>query len=178
MRLTAQQFEQLALEHLDMLYRIARRLTHNPVTAEDLVQETYLRAFRACDSFDLQQYGMRPWLVRILQNLYYSRSGREKRQPVGIDAEALDAAAVSLQPPLTPGSWDGMDERLVRAVNELPGEYQVVLLLWALEDFSYKEIAAALDVPLGTVMSRLHRARKRLAEQLREYAQQERIIRE
>jgi RNA polymerase sigma-70 factor, ECF subfamily len=85
---------------------------------------------------------------------------------------------VSLQLPLTPGSWDGMDERLVRAVNELPGEYQVVLLLWALEDFSYKEIAAALDVPLGTVMSRLHRARKRLAEQLREYAQQERIIRE
>ena len=179
MHLTPAQFETLALEHLDMLYRIARRLTHNAPAAEDLVQETYLRAFRARNSFELQQYGIRPWLVRILQNLYYSRCGREKRQPVGLDADALDAAATTVPHlPLPPGSWEGMDERLVQAIHDLPAEYQSVLLLWALEDFSYKEIAAALDVPLGTVMSRLHRARKRLAEQLAGFARQEGIIRE
>ena len=182
MKIARDEFDKLALEHLDMLYRIARRLTRDGVRAEDLVQETYLRAVRARDDFDLQQYGIRPWLVRIMHNLHFSRSQREKRQPVSVDDVQLDGTSaagsgegVSL---LNPASFEGMDEQLVHAIEELPDEYQTVLVLWAIEEFSYKEIAEAVDVPIGTVMSRLHRARQRLAEKLQDFAKKERIIRE
>jgi len=80
--------------------------------------------------------------------------------------------------PLDPRSFDGMDERLVRAVEGLSEEYRTVLLLWAIEEFSYKEIADSLDIPIGTVMSRLHRARQRLSEQLHDFAVAQRVIRE
>lgn len=180
MAISREEFEKLALEHLDMLYRLARRLTSDSAAAEDLVQETYLRALRAHSSFELQQYGIRPWLVRILHNLQITRSGRERRQPIAVDGEVLDSAAEKARHglPLTPGSLEGLDDRLRRAIDELPPEYQTVLLLWALEEFSYKEIADALDIPIGTVMSRLHRARRRLARQLGTYARQEGLIRE
>jgi len=179
MKLVRNEFEKLALEQLDMLYRIARRLTRDPSQAEDLVQETYVRAFRARDDFDLQDYGIRPWLVRIMHNLHFSRSQREKRQPAAVEDAQLEAAgATSDSLPLAPGSLDGMDERLVRAMGELPEEYQAVMMLWAIDDLSYKEIAHACDVPIGTVMSRLHRARARLSEKLRDYAKDQRLIRE
>lgn len=184
MKLTREEFEKAALEQLDLLYRVARRLTRDPDRAADLVQETYLRALRASEGFDLQEHGIRPWLVRIMQNLHFSRSDRERRQPGLMESEALEAAGGE-----TPGDgagpgeagadrFDYMDERVVRALNELPEEYQAALLLWAVEEFSYKEIAEALDVPIGTVMSRLHRARQRLGEALRNYATEERLIRE
>jgi RNA polymerase sigma-70 factor (ECF subfamily) len=179
MKLVRDEFEKLALEQLDMLYRIARRLTHDPTRAEDLVQETYVRAFRARDSFDLQQYGIRPWLVRIMHNLHFSRSEREKRQPVALEDTHLEAEGEATDSiPLSPGSLDGMDERLVRAMGELPQEYQTVMMLWAIEDLSYKEIAEACDVPIGTVMSRLHRARSKLSDKLRDFAKDQRLIRE
>jgi RNA polymerase sigma-70 factor (ECF subfamily) len=194
MKLSKDEFERLALEHMDMLFRIARRLSgSDAASAEDLVQETYLRAFRALDKFELnEQYGIKPWLLRIMHNLHFSRAGREKRQPTSIDDEHLasipDSAGGSGglmggkggldMPPLALGSFEGMDERLVRAIDDLPPEYQTVLLLWAVDELSYKEIATALDVPIGTVMSRLHRARQRLAEQLQDFAREERIVRE
>jgi RNA polymerase sigma-70 factor (ECF subfamily) len=170
----------LALEHLDMLYRIARRLTRDGARAEDLVQETYLRAFRARDDFELQEYGIRPWLVRIMHNLHFSRSQREKRQPAAIEDQQLDAAASAETPAPWTGkaSYEGMDQRLVKALADLPEEYQTVMLLWAVEDFSYKEIADAVSVPIGTVMSRLHRARARLSDKLQDFAREEGIIRE
>jgi RNA polymerase sigma-70 factor (ECF subfamily) len=179
MKLSREQFETMALEQLDLLYRVARRLTRREAAAEDLVQETYLRALRAYSSFDLKEFGIRPWLLRILHNLHSSRGQRESRQPQALDDEQL--AKVSTRsdlPPLPAGSFDGMDQQLVRAVSQLPQEYQSVLLLWALEDLSYKEIAEAVDVPIGTVMSRLHRARQRLVQQLHDYAREEGIIRE
>jgi RNA polymerase sigma-70 factor (ECF subfamily) len=210
MKPTAEQFEKLALAELDTLYRVANRLTRNPERAGDLVQETYLRAFRSRDGFDLQEHGMRPWLLRILRNLHLSRAEREKRQPVAVDGEALDslnaagpvdnvgrtdggngsgrgpdAAAEALDAALETGTtpWlglnpDHLDERLKRALENLQEEYQLVLLLWAVEELSYKEIAEVLDVPIGTVMSRLHRARQKLAAQLKEYAMEEGVIRE
>jgi RNA polymerase sigma-70 factor (ECF subfamily) len=179
MKISREEFERLAMEHMNMLYRIARRITRDQSSAEDLVQETYLRAFRARDSFDLQQYGIRPWLVRIMHNLNLSQSKRGGKQPVLVENEILDSGPKGPSSlPLNPMSFEGMDERLVRAVNQLPEEYQTVLLLWAVEDFSYKEIAAAVDVPIGTVMSRLHRARERLSVQLRDFAKQEGIVRE
>jgi RNA polymerase sigma-70 factor (ECF subfamily) len=183
LKLSRDEFERRALEHLDTLYRIARRLTRDPVRAEDLVQETFLRALRGRDQFRLQSFGMRPWLLRIMHNQYYSQSERERRQPVPLDGEHLDAATQShhahaAPPPLSASSFDGMDERLVRALDGLPVEYQVVLMLWAIDGLAYKEIAEAVGIPIGTVMSRLHRARQRLSEQLRTYAQSEGIIRE
>jgi RNA polymerase sigma-70 factor (ECF subfamily) len=180
MKLVQDEFDRLALEHLDMLYRIARRLTRDATRAEDLVQETYVRAFRARDDFELQEYGIRPWLVRIMHNLHFSRSQREKRQPAALEDQQLDAATAEPSPAPWAGkaSFEGMDQRLVGAIQDLPEEYQTVILLWAVEDFSYKEIADAINVPIGTVMSRLHRARGKLAEKLQDFAREQRIIRE
>ena len=177
MKLDRQQFEALALEHLDLLYRVARRMTRDQHRAEDLVQETFLRAFRSADDFDLQEYGIRPWLIRILHNLHVSRGQRERRQPTRLEDEQLESASAAPEPP-APFTWDGMDQQLKRAFDALPEEYQTVMHLWAIEEMSYKEIADAVGVPLGTVMSRLHRARQRLSEQLKGYAAREGILRE
>lgn len=176
MKIASDQFEKLALEQIDMLYRVARRMCRDAHRAEDLVQETYLRAFRSRDDFDLQEYGIRPWLVRILHNLHVSRGQRESRQPALVEEEHLHSAAVA--PEVSPGNWEGMDQQLKRAFESMPEEYQSVMHLWAIEELSYKEIAEALNVPLGTVMSRLHRARGRLSEQLGDFARKEGIIRE
>jgi RNA polymerase sigma-70 factor (ECF subfamily) len=181
MKLARDEFEKLALEQIDLLYRVARRFTHRADEAADLVQETYLRALRSSDTFNLGEQGIRPWLVRIMQNLHFSRSVREKRQPTLLDSGALETS--SRQGTNSPNAaqasgWDGMDERLVRALKELPEEYQVVLLLWAVEEFSYKEIAESAEIPIGTVMSRLHRARQRLGEVLHDFAVEEGVIRE
>ena len=176
---TPEQFEALALEQLDTLYRVARRITRDPGRAEDLVQETCVRALRARDSFDLQSHGIRPWLLRIMHNVHISKAEREGRQPTAIEDDQLEAAGRSHTPPLIdPASFEGMDQQLVRAIEGLAEEYQVVLILWAVEELSYKEIAEAVGIPIGTVMSRLYRARQRLSEQLRSFAVSEGIIRE
>lgn len=140
-----------------------------------------MRAIRARETFDLQAHGIRPWLLRIMHNVHVSRSEREGRQPAALGDEQLEAAASGAAHagvPYDQFSFDGMDQQLVRAIEGLAHEYQVVLLLWAVEELSYKEIAAAVGIPIGTVMSRLHRARQRLSEQLRPYAKREGIIRE
>lgn len=173
-------FEKLALEQLDLLYRVARRLTRTGDEAADLVQETFLRALKGFHTFNLEPHGIRPWLVRVMQNLHFSRFTREKRQPVSLDALPLDVTR-DLHPELDMAAFEhreGMDERLAGALEELPQDYQTVLLLWAVEDFSYKEIAESLEIPIGTVMSRLHRARQKLADALRSFATDERLIRE
>src|SRR5258708_16119742 len=155
MKVDRGEFEQLAMEHLDMLYRIARRLTRDEATAEDLVQETYLRAIRSYESFDLKEYGIRPWLLRILHNLHTSRYKREKRQPQAIEDEQLQAVAQSTDEAAIAGNlWDGMDQQLVRAIESLPPEYATAMMLWAVDELSYKEIAESFDVPIGPVMSR------------------------
>jgi len=176
MSLTPSQFESLAMEQMDVLYRVARRMARNAHAAEDLVQETYLRAFRSAASFKLEEaYGIRPWLIRIMYNLNVTRGQRENRQPKAMADEHLDSAGVMPAP--LPVNWlDGMDDKLKRAFDSLGEEYRTVLHLWAIEEFSYKEIADSLDVPIGTVMSRLHRARGKLSEQLKDYAESERII--
>jgi len=179
MSLPQPEFERLALEQLDTLYRVARRLVRDQNQAEDLVQETYLRALRSRNSFELQEFGIRPWMLRILHNLYLSRGEHESRQPHAMDEEQLEAAEDQSSGPLPDSSiLENMDERLVRAIELLSEDYRSVLTLWAVEELSYKEIAHTLDIPVGTVMSRLHRARRRLSQQLRELAAEEGIIRE
>ena len=174
-------FEKLALDQMDTLFRVARRLTRDGERANDLVQETYLRAFRAKASFQLKEYGIRPWLLRIMQNLHFSRSGRERRQPIAMEDGGLEAADLDALPETAgvpmPLDIEAMDEQLVRALEGLAVDYQIVLLMWAVDGLTYKEIAHTLDIPIGTVMSRLHRARQKLSEQLREYAVSEGVIR-
>ena len=177
----AEEFERLALEQMDTLCRVARRLTRDPERANDLVQETYLRAFRARDGFQLKEYGIRPWLLRIMQNLHFSRSGRERRQPVAMEDASLEAADLDAVPDTggvpVPLDLEQCDGALVKALETLPVDYQIVMLMWAVDDLSYKEIAHTLDIPIGTVMSRLHRARQKLGQQLRQYAVNEGVIR-
>jgi RNA polymerase sigma-70 factor, ECF subfamily len=194
MKLPPEEFEKLALEQMDTLYRVAGRLTRDSERAGDLVQETYLRAFRSRDAFELQEHGIRPWLLRIMRNLHLSKADRDRRQPIAVDGESLDALnaaeptpgyappAAGEPPRDTPAAvpldWDSLDERLKGALENLQEEYQIVLLLWAVEDLSYKEIADVLDIPIGTVMSRLHRARQKLSAQLRDYVRQEGFVRD
>ncbi len=177
MPLPAAEFERLLLGEVDALYRMARRLTRHADQAEDLVQETVARALRNRDTFGHQGFGIKPWLLRVMYHLHLNRAGREKRQPVTAEDAALEAhGSGGAGLPIPSTSFQAMDEQLVRALDDLPAEGRAVMLLWAVEGLSYKEIAAALDVPIGTVMSRLHRTRKRLAEVLRPFARANRLV--
>lgn len=182
MKPTPNEFEKMVLEHLDMLYRVALRFCRRPDRAEDLVQDTCYRAIRSRESFDLQAGGIRPWLVRILRNTFLSGLEHEARQPKGVDDSTLELAKSAPVPRPekmnTPAAWDNMDQELVRALDDLPEEFRSVMILWALEDLSYQEIADSLEIPIGTVMSRLHRARNKLTQQLQDYGKKEGIIRE
>jgi len=171
-------FRELALAEMDAVYRMAYHLARNPDEAADLVQETYLRALRAADTFELRENGIRPWLFKILHNAFYSRLAQQRRQVGGSDqmediveptpeeAPAWDLASLD---------WEYVDDRLKHAIQELPEHYREVLLLWAVEGLKYREIADVLDVPLGTVMSRLYRARTILTQQLTELAAEQGI---
>jgi len=179
--LPRKQFEHLALAELDSLYRMARRLTRETSRAEDLVQETFVRALANCDGFDLFGFGIKPWLMRILYNIHLNRVTREKRHPESLTDAAAQSSDISTQSrrlPLNPASFEGMNEEVVRALDHLPVEYRTIMLLWAVEELSYKEISAILQIPMGTVMSRLHRARSKLAAELHQFASRERFIRE
>lgn len=169
-------FEAVALPHLDAVYRMARTLTPIEAEAEDLCQETFIRAFRAFEAFELREHGAKPWLLRILHNAFYSLKGRQRRQPTLVEnldhermSEELDREApVPFR--VADIDWDWFDQELKQAVESLPEEFKTVILLWAIEDLSYKEIAEVCECALGTVMSRLYRARQLLGQSLREYA--------
>ena len=175
---TKKRFESVALPHLDAVYRMARVLASGEGEADDLVQETYVRAYRAFDRFELREYGPRPWLLRILYNVFCTAKGKQRREPTLLDDVDFDHFAEELdRAPLEPVSveainWEHFDEELKNAVARLQPEYRGVLLLWAIEELSYKEIAAVCGCALGTVMSRLYRARKLLAQRLQEYARE------
>ncbi len=171
-------FEAVVMPHLEAVYRMARRLARSPELAEDLVQETYLRALRAFESFQLREYGAKPWLMKILHNCFYTRVGREAKGPSLIEDSNFDGFAETEPTPEAPAvidgaiDWEQFDDRIKDAVESLPSEFAEVLLLWAMEELSYKEIAAVCDVPMGTVMSRLHRARNMLGDKLVDFARE------
>ena len=157
---------------------MARRLAGTEAEAEDLVQETYTRALRAFGQFELREFGAKPWLFKILHNVFYTYTGRARRQPTLLDDVDFDNFSAELDnAQLDDGSapaidWDNCDEELKHAIDELQPEYRTVLLLWALEDLSYKEIADVCRCAIGTVMSRLYRARQLLGTRLRDYARE------
>jgi RNA polymerase sigma-70 factor (ECF subfamily) len=172
----AARFEKVVLPHLDAVYRMARRLARSDSEAEDLVQETFVRALRAFDQFELRAFGAKPWLFKILHNVFYTRAGRARRQPTLLDDVDFDHFAAELDEAQTDEStagtldWERCDQELKQAVETLQPEYRSVLLLWAVEEKSYQEIAEICRCAVGTVMSRLYRARQLLGKKLRSYA--------
>ena len=175
-------FREMALAELDAVYRMAMHLAHHPDEASDLVQETYLKALKAEDRFELRDpdKGVRPWLFKILHNAFYTRKGKQKREPTIADDLAPQSVESELdQPPpawdLEHLDWEQVDDRLKHAIEALPEHYREVLLLWAVEGLKYKEIAEVLGVALGTVMSRLYRARSMLTRELTDYAKEQGI---
>jgi RNA polymerase sigma-70 factor (ECF subfamily) len=168
-------FEEEALELADQVYRVARRLVSSREEAEDLVQETYARAFRSWRSF---QHGtnLRAWLFRILTNLNIDRGRREQRSPTLEPMEEGDYYLYNrLEDAGTPQADEQIVERLsqdgvVEALASVPHDFRDVLVLVDIGDFSYKDAAQILDIPVGTVMSRLHRGRRVLKHELAEKA--------
>jgi RNA polymerase sigma-70 factor (ECF subfamily) len=166
-RLTAATFEDLALPLFDQLYNFARWLTHDTAEAEDLVQETYAKALRGFSSFQTGT-NFRAWMYRILRNSFLSsRTGL--KTTVALDEE--DADAVLPAETATPESiliGQANREMVQQALGDLPVHFREILLLCEVEEMSYQEIAETLVVPIGTVMSRLSRARKALRGVLRQ----------
>lgn len=174
-RLTRERFEAEALQHLDTVYRVAFVLCSSGDEAEDLVQETFIRAFQAFEGFELRSYGAKPWLLRILHNTFYSYKNKQKRSPVTIDDLDFDQFAShsdtsTLPITLETFDWEAVEDEIKTAMFDLQPEYRTVLMLWAVEGLSYKEIAEVCECALGTVMSRLFRARKQLSQQLCNFA--------
>jgi RNA polymerase sigma-70 factor (ECF subfamily) len=168
------QLSTAALQHLDALYNLARWLARDPVEAEDLVQETYLRAIRAAHQFR-PGTNLRAWLFQILRNTFFTEFKRKAREPVE-DPAVLDrlprpdgAANPDHRLAVAPNGLAGLD--LTAALDRLPEEQRTVVLLADVEDYTMEEVAAILDCPVGTVKSRVFRARATLKELLRDYVQ-------
>jgi RNA polymerase sigma-70 factor, ECF subfamily len=169
-------FEEEALELSDQVYQVARRLTGSREEAEDLVQDTYARAFRAWRSFE-PGTNLRAWLFRILTNLNIDRGRKIQRTP---DQQPLEENDYFLYNRLEESGDGNADERrvverlsqndAVTALADLPHDFRDVVLLVDLADFSYSDAAQILDIPIGTVMSRLHRGRRILKQNLAESA--------
>ena len=174
-RSKAKRFEQLFVAHLDSAYDLARWLTRDERNAEDVVQEACLRAFKFIDGFHGEN--ARVWLLAIVRNTYYTwlRKNQYQALNVPLDEEGGDGTPLELD------GGNPVDEllqqkdarRLINgALEQLPPEFREVIVLRELEDLSYKEIAAVADIPLGTVMSRLARARKLLLQHLQQVRQE------
>ena len=157
------QFEAQALPHLDAAYNLARWLSRSPSDAEDIVQDAMLRAFRAFDSF--RGGDIKPWLLAIVRNCWRTASAaRSRRAYVPLPEERGDAL-ISDGPDPEEAAMEASDRsRLNGVIALLPGEFREVLILREMEDLSYREIADVTGVPIGTVMSRLARARAMLKE--------------
>ena len=170
------QFTDLAMEFMPSLYSAALRMTRSPADAEDLVQETYLKAYRAFESFQ-EGTNLKAWLYRILTNTFINSYRAKKRRPDESELDevedlylyrrlgGLEAAQASRSAEDELMDWFTDDEVKV-ALEGLPENFRLAVLLADVEGFSYKEIAEILDIPIGTVMSRLHRGRKALQKAL------------
>jgi RNA polymerase sigma-70 factor (ECF subfamily) len=172
-----EEFEAVALEHFNTLYSTAMRLTRNVNEAQDLVQETYLKAYRFFDRFE-PGTNVKAWLFTILRNTYINAYRKASRQQEQTDFERVEPFYAD---PSASQEWTDrvsletmlhyvVQDDVKRALDELPEAYRMVVLLADMADFSYKEIAAIVDCPEGTVMSRLFRGRRLLRKSLQEFA--------
>lgn len=172
-------FAQDAMPLMDQLYSAALRMTRNAADAEDLVQETYMKAYRAYERFETGT-NLKAWMYRILTNSYINRYRAKQRRPD--ETDIADVEDMYLYRRLG-GEQSGIgtsaeesflssvtDEAVKQAIESIPENFRMAVLLADVEGFAYKEIAEILDVPIGTVMSRIHRGRKALEKQLHSYA--------
>ncbi|OGB99403.1 hypothetical protein A2V82_13695 [candidate division KSB1 bacterium RBG_16_48_16] len=174
------EFEELAFTYMDSIYSTALRLTRNTADAEDLVQDTYLRAFRF---FNLFQPGtnFKAWIFKILTNTFINHYRKKSRTPQQVQFDKVEFMVKNEDVPETP-EWTGFDEAkygelfddsVLGALTKLSDDFRMVVLLADVERFSYKDIARIIDKPIGTVMSRLFRGRRILQRTLEEYAREE-----
>jgi len=171
------QFETEALPHMDALYRTALRMTKNQSDAEDLVQETMVKAYRFWDKFEPGS-NCRAWLFKIMTNIFINEYRSKSRTPVSVNMDDIDdnflyGQLAALSPEKNPEEQlfaKIFDDDVKKAIEELPDDFRLVVVLSFLEDFSYQEIADIVDLQLGTVKSRLHRGRKLLQKKLYDYA--------
>ncbi len=173
-------FEAVAMPFVDALYNTAYRMTRNAEDAEDLVQETYLKAYRYYDKFE-DGTNFKAWLFKIMKNTFINNYRRKQQTPPLSDFAEIEEAFESqvskdasgqIKSPEQEYLENVLDEDVQRALDHLPPDYRMVVLLADLEGFSYKEIAEILEVPVGTVMSRLYRGRRLLESAMLEYARE------
>jgi RNA polymerase sigma-70 factor (ECF subfamily) len=180
-------FEQVALKHLDALYGAAHRLTRNPRDAEDLVQETVLRAYRFWDSFQ-KDSNCKAWLFKILTNTFINGYQKQKRsrevlgaaiaEQEAVDGVLMQERSASQRNPEDVLISHTVSEDVATALASIPTDFRTAVVLCDVEGFSYKEIAEIMDCPVGTVMSRLYRGRRLLKTALYDFAVSEGIIKD
>jgi len=170
------EFEREALPHSDLLYNYALRMTNNAADADDLLQETFLKAFRFWDKYE-KGTNIRAWLFRIMKNSYINRYRKESKEPETVDYDDVQNIYTAIR---TEAAESGdlqealeknlLEDDVAEAVASLPEEFRTVVILCDIEGLTYEEIAEFIDCPLGTVRSRLHRGRKLLRGKLVAYA--------
>ncbi|HYD09267.1 MAG TPA: sigma-70 family RNA polymerase sigma factor [Acidimicrobiales bacterium] len=179
-------FADLAMEHMDSLYAGALRMTRKPADAEDLVQETYLKAYRGFGGFE-EGTNIKAWLFRILTNTYINRYRQQQRRPDESDIDDVEDFYLYRrlggvdQARISQSAEDQLfelftDDEVKSALESLPETFRMAVLLADVEGFAYKEIAEILEIPIGTVMSRLHRGRKALQKALYDFAVERGLI--
>ncbi len=171
-----QDFNDEILPHLDSLYNFGLRLTSDPNDAEDLVQDTIVKAYRFFSSYE-KGTNAKAWLFRILKNSYINNYRRKSKKPQEVDYDEVATFYETIRAERTETSdledkmfRELIDDELSNALDRIPEDFRTVVLLCDVEDFTYEEIANMLDVPIGTIRSRLHRGRNLLKAQLMEYA--------
>jgi RNA polymerase sigma-70 factor, ECF subfamily len=178
-----ERFEREVLPLLPNLYSAALRMTRNPADAEDLVQETYLRAYRGFSGFE-EGTNLRAWMYRILTNTFINSYRKKQREPVTVQEDDLDEwylydklGESGVEPSAEAEVIRSMpDEDVQKALEALPEGFRLAVLLADVEGFSYKEIAEILGIPIGTVMSRLHRGRRALEKALWERVRERGLV--
>lgn len=170
-------FEEEIIPQLDAMYNFALRLTSDPSDAEDLVQDTIVKAFRFFSSYE-KGTNAKAWLFRILKNSYINNYRKKSKQPNQVDYDEVSSFYETIRAERTDTSdlenkmfRDLIDDDISQALEELPEDFRTVVLLCDIEEFTYEEIANMLDVPIGTIRSRLHRGRNLLKAQLLDYAE-------
>lgn len=173
-------FETDAMQYAPQLYSAALRMTRSPADAEDVVQETFLKAFRAYDSYT-EGTNLKAWLYRILTNTYINKYRKQQRRPSEVELGELQDLYLFKRLGEASGATQSaeadmldafVDTDVIEALESLPETFRLPVLLADVDGFSYKEIAEMLDIPIGTVMSRLHRGRKALQKKLWDVAEE------
>ena len=180
------EYEALVLEHLDMLYAVALSLTRNPTEAEDLAQNTLVKALRFHDKFREGTY-IKAWLLTILRNTFINEYRRKARRPAFVELTGAEAAPDTthernannvVQGSAAAELLELLDDNVRHAIEALPQDFRQAVIMADLEERSYKEIADLMECPIGTVMSRLFRGRRLLREQLEDYARERRVVKD